>query len=430
MQTKNTALFHYILPSAGALCVMFLYNLIDGIFVGRGIGAEALAAVNITVPFIATMTALSVLFAMGGSTIIAIRLGRGDIKGANNAFMEAFILTVVISVILMFAGIMFPWQICKLCGGSSDILPLAKEYLFYCSAFCAPFLLSNCFAVFVRNDGAPTLAFVGMCVGAFSNIFLDWLFIFPLQMGLKGAAIASGLGQLLALIVLVSHFVLKHGQLRVRKYMPNLILIGKIFNRGIPEFLTQLNTPVTAFCYNWALLKTLGDFGVATFSILSFISAFVYAILSGTAQGLQPLWGRSFGENNKTELKNYFNSGIKINLITSIIIVILLIVFNKQSVGIFTKDADLISMTSSALPIFALSFVFMALNLIYTAYFYSTKQTIKSDIIAINRGVILKVLLIFSIPQILGTEYIWHAVLAAEIITFVICLICKGGKKD
>ena len=206
---RQKELLNYILPSAGALCVTYLYNIADGIFVGRGISAMALAAVNITVPFITALVALSTLFAMGGSTVIAIRLGRKDTKGANNAFMCAFLLTLVLSVILMLTGMIFPEQISRLCGGSDNILPLAKEYLFYYTAFSVPFLLSSCFAVFVRNDGAPRLAFAGMCTGAVLNIFLDWLFIFPLKMGLKGAAIASGLGQVFAFIILLSHFIFK-----------------------------------------------------------------------------------------------------------------------------------------------------------------------------------------------------------------------------
>ena len=430
LNNRQKELLNYILPSAGALCVTYLYNVIDGIFVGQGIGANALAAVNITVPFITVTIAISVLFAMGGSTVIAIRLGRGDVKGANDAFVGAFLLTLLLSIILMFSGMIFPEQISKLCGSSSNILPMAKEYLFYYSAFSIPFLLSNCFTVFVRNDGAPKLAFWGMCIGAIANIFLDWLFIFPMQMGLKGAAIASGLGQVFAFVILITHFILKRGQLRIEFHIPQLSLINKILNRGVPELLSQLNTPVTAFCYNWVLLKTLGDIGVATYSILGFIYSFAFAILSGIAQGIQPLWGHSFGENNKEDLKQYFNSGLRINFITSIAIVVFLLIFNKQAVQLFTKDFELIDMTMKALPVFALSFIFMALNLIYTAFFYSTKQTAKSNIIAINRGVILKIILIFAIPAMFGVKYIWHAVLAAEALSFGICLICFKGNQD
>ena len=248
MQKKNTTLFHYILPSVGGLCVTYLYNIVDGVFVGRGVGHLALAAVNITVPFITTLVAISSLFAMGGSTVIAIRLGRGDRKGANDAFMTAFIMTLLLSVILLLIGTLLPEKISLLCGSSPEILPLAKEYLFYYTAFSIPFLLSNCLSVFVRNDGAPELSFVGMCVGAVANIFLDWLFIFPLQMGIMGAAVASGLGQVLSFVILISHFIRKKGQLRIGKFKYSIALTGKICKRGMPECISQLNTPVTAFC--------------------------------------------------------------------------------------------------------------------------------------------------------------------------------------
>ena len=167
---------------------------------------------------------------------------------------------------------------------------------------------------------------------------------------------------------------------------------------------------------------------MATFSILSFIYSFAYAILSGVAQGLQPLWGHAFGAKDDNLLKQYFNSGIKINFVTSALILIFLCIFDTQTVGIFTKDTELLNMTSKALSIFVLSFLFMAINLIFTAYFYSTKQTIKSGVIVLSRGVVIKALLTFGISYLFGVEYMWHSVLAAETITFGICLICKVSK--
>lgn len=171
MNSRSKQILYYILPSAGGLCVTYLYNIVDGIFVGQGVGALALAAVNITVPFITALVAISTLFAMGGSTVIAIRLGRGDKKGANDAFMTALVLTFLLSILLLIIGMTFSEQIARLCGSSERVLPLAKEYLFFYTAFAIPFLLSNCLAIFVRNDGAPGLAFGGMCAGAVANIF-------------------------------------------------------------------------------------------------------------------------------------------------------------------------------------------------------------------------------------------------------------------
>lgn len=423
MEKRRKDLLHYIVPSAGALCVTYLYNIVDGIFVGRGVGHLALAAVNISVPFITTLVAISVLFGMGASTVISIRLGRGDQKGANDAFMTGLTLTFILSLVLLAIGMLLPEQISLLCGSSKTLLPLAAEYLFYYTAFSIPLLLSNVLSIFVRNDGAPGVSFGGMCAGAAANIFLDWLFIFPLQMGIMGAAIASGLGQILSLIILLSHFVRKKGQLRIQKYRLNAALVGKICKRGVPECFSQLNTPVTALCYNWVLSHTFGDMGVATFSILSFIYSLANAILSGVSQGLQPLWGHAFGGSDKDGLKLYLRAGLKINLICAVIIYGILCILRTPAVSLFNNDPVLVEMASLALPVFALSFLFMAVNLIFTAYFYSTKQTGKANMIAVSRGIIIKALAIFLTPILLGNSYVWLAVSIAEGITMVICLI-------
>lgn len=423
MEKRGKELLHYIIPSAGALCVTYLYNIVDGIFVGRGVGHLALAAVNISVPFITTLVAVSVLFGMGASTVISIRLGRGDQEGANDAFMAGLTLTFILSLVLLAIGMLLPEQISLLCGSSKTLLPLAAEYLFYYTAFSIPLLLSNVLSIFVRNDGAPGVSFGGMCAGAAANIFLDWLFIFPLQMGIMGAAIASGLGQILSLAILLSHFVRKKGRLRIQKYSLNAALVSKICKRGVPECFSQLNTPVTALCYNWVLSHILGDMGVATFSILSFIYSLANAILAGVSQGLQPLWGLAFGGSDRDGLKFYLRAGLKINLVCAVIIYGILCILRIPAVSLFNHDPVLVEMASSALPVFALSFLFMAVNLIFTAYFYSTKQTGKANMIAVSRGIIMKALAIFLTPVLLGNSHIWLAVSVAEGTTMVICLI-------
>lgn len=426
MNSKNRQILSYILPSAGGLCVTYLYNIVDGIFVGRGVGSLALAAVNITVPFITTLAEISTLFAMGGSTVIAIRLGRGDKKGANDAFMTALTLTFILSILLLIVGMTFPEQIARLCGSSDAVLPLAEEYLFFYTAFAIPFLLSNCLAIFVRNDGAPGLAFWGMCAGAAANIVLDWLFIFPMQMGIMGAAVASGLGQILSFVILISHFIRKKGDLRIRRYEHSFALIKKICNRGVPECFSQLNTPVTAFCYNWVLAATLGDMGVAAFSVLSFIYSLANAILSGVAQGLQPLWGQAFGKSDREELRSDFRAGLKMNLAAAAVIYIILAVFRVPVVTLFNSEPELAAMASGALPVFAVSFLFMAVNLIFTAYYYSTKQTWKANIIAVSRGIVVKAAAIFLVPVLFGETWVWASAAAAEAVTLILIAVIQA----
>lgn len=432
MNPKAKQLCSYIFPAVGSLFVTYLYNVMDGIFVGQGIGSAALGAVNIGVPFITFAVAIVAMFPMGGATIIAIRMGRDDKDGANNAFMTALTLTVLTAVILTVVGTVFSQQIVDLSGArklGEEMRRMSTDYLFYYSAFSLPMLMSNCLSVFVRNDGSPTLSFVGMCTGAVSNIFLDWLFIFPLQMGVIGAAVASGLGQIVSLLVLLSHFIRKHGNLRIRRFTIQPVLIRKICKRGAPEAVTQLTTPVTALCYNLVLAGLVGDIGVSTYSVLSFIYSLANAVLSGVAQGLQPLWGNSYGKQDTKEINDYFRFGMTINLMLSVLVSAVLILFDEPAIRIFSQDMELINAASKALPVFALSFIPMALNLVYTSLLYSTKRTKQSDIIAICRGIVIKAIAIFCIPIIFGSNTIWAAPLVAEMITFAIAVILTRKTK-
>ncbi len=432
MNPKVKQLCSYIFPAVGSLFVTYLYNVMDGIFVGQGVGSAALGAVNIGVPFITFAVAIVAMFPMGGATIIAIRMGRDDKAGANQAFMSALTLTILTAVALTIMGTVFSQQIVDLSGArdlGDEMRRMSADYLFYYSAFSLPMLMSNCLSVFVRNDGSPTLSFAGMCAGAVSNIFLDWLFIFPLQLGVIGAAVASGLGQIVSLLVLLSHFIRKHGNLRIRRFTIQPALIRKICKRGAPEAVTQLTTPVTALCYNLVLADLVGDIGVSTYSVLSFIYSLANAVLSGVAQGLQPLWGNSYGKRDTKEINDYFRFGITVNLVLSVLVYADLVFFNEPTICIFSQEIVLVKAASKALPVFALSFIPMALNLVYTSLLYSTKRTKQSDIIAICRGIVIKAIAIFCIPVIWGVKAIWAAPFAAEMITFAIAVVLTRKTK-
>lgn len=432
MNAKAKTLIRYILPALGGMFVTYLYNVVDGIFVGRGVGSAALGAVNIAVPFITFAVAVTAMFPMGGATVVAIRMGRGDKDGANHAFMTAFSLTLLMAVLLMAAGMVFSRQIVDISGArrlSTELREMAAQYLFYYSAFSVPMLMGTCLSVFVRNDGSPELSFVGMCAGAAANIFLDWLFIFPLQMGVIGAAVASGLGQVLTVLVLLTHFLRRRGDLRIWRFGLSGALIRKVCRRGVPEAVTQLTTPVTALCYNLMLARLIGDIGVSTFSVLSFIYSLANAILSGVAQGLQPLLGQCYGKRDGVGLMWYFRRGLIINAALSVLIYGALLFFDVPVVRIFNQEPALIQTASAALPLFALSFVPMALNLICTAYFFSTKRTGTANVIAVSRGIAVKAVMIFCLPLAFGTKVIWIAPFVTEVITLAAAVVLGRTSK-
>lgn len=213
------------------------------------------------------------------------------------------------------------------------------------------------------------------------------------------------------------------------RFRVQLALVGKICKRGVPEAVTQLTTPVTALCYNLMLASLIGDIGVSTFSVLSFIYSLANAILSGVAQGLQSLWGNSYGRKDSEEINYFFRCGLVINGVLSILIYAGLFVFDETVIHIFNQDTELVNAATKALPIFSLSFIPMALNLIYTSLLYSTKRTKQSNMIAISRGIVIKSVAICCIPMLFGSEMIWTAPFIAEIITLIIAIIVTRHTK-
>ena len=223
MSDRARKLIKYVVPTMLGSISFFLFTIVDGIFVGRGVGTNALGAVNLVMPFVMVVNALFQLTTIGGVAIIAVRLGRGDQKGATHAFMHAVAGTVVISALLMLSGTCLTGPLCRLMGASDTFYQLTTEYLFWYSVFIIPSGLSTALQGFCRNDGSPVLVSAATIIGTAVNIVGDYLLIFPLKMGVAGAAIATGVSQLVTLLI---HFIRKKGVLRFCRFRVDGALFG------------------------------------------------------------------------------------------------------------------------------------------------------------------------------------------------------------
>ena len=299
-RSKN--FYAYVIPSIGSMLVTSLYVVVDGIFVGQGIGTNALAAINIAGPYIMAIIAVSMMITVGVATMCGINLGKKDVKTANTFFMTSMKLIIGLSLTVTVLSFLFPMQIARLFGASDLLVVDTAIYLKYFVLFGIFFCSAMALAAFVRNDGDPKLAFWGMISGGIANIFLDWLFIFPLHMGIVGPAIASGLGQTLSCLVLLTHFWRKKGVLRVAKQPFAGADVHEIVKRGTPEFMNQLFQPITVLCYNLLALHFFGEIGVAAFSVVYYVLTITVSVFIGLSQGVQPLISRSFGEENHAEI--------------------------------------------------------------------------------------------------------------------------------
>lgn len=430
MRDVNKKICGYVLPSVASLLVTFLYIAVDGMFVGRGVGADALAAVNLALPFAALVTALADLVAMGGASVAAIRLGRNDARGAGEAASTSLFALVVLAVAVCLFGMFASAGIAATSGAVGRLLALTTEYVFYYSAFAVFVALGIALSALIRNDGRPGLAFWGMVAGAAANILLDWVFIFPLGMGIKGAAIASGLGQILTVAILLSHFVRRRGRLRLHPASIVPGLLGKVLVRGVPEFITQMSQPITVLCFNFVVLRELGETGVAAYAVVCSLTSLIFAVQTGVAGGMQPLFGGSYGERNRELTRYYRNAGILLNLAAAAALYLVLALAGKNIASLFNPEPALTEIAAHGLLLYGLAFIPASVNITATAFFLSTKRTGWAMLIAAARGCALNVLLILLVPTLVGGKALWTPLIAVEALTLALSVqLLKRAEK-
>ena len=423
--SKTKTLFQYVFPAILTNACIFLFTIIDGIFVGNGVDTNALGAVNIAMPFVMIATALNMLTSIGGVTVCAIRLGREDKEGANNVFLHSLTLNFSVAVIFTLVGMLLTEPLCKMLGADAFYLPMVKEYVFWWSLFAIPSALSVNFQCFCRNDGSPMLVAAATVVSTVLNIFLDWLFIFPFKMGIMGAAVATGISQTISWLIVLLHFIKRKGDLRVKKYKPEGSLYRKVVFRGLPEMIAQFATPVTTICLNHVIIQNYGELGVNSFAIISYVASFAMSILFGASEGLQPLFGQCYGAKEEKDLKFYFRSGLIISAVGSTICVLLSAVFAKPISTLFGGIGEVLEFTVKYMPQYAWAFIIAGFNTLISAYLYSTKRSVYAIILNVMRSFVINTLIIVGLSAIMGNSIVWFTFGISEIIVLVVAIFLK-----
>lgn len=423
--SRSKTIFKNVAPAILSNACVFLFSVVDGIFVGNGAGSQALGAVNIALPFVLIAQALNAMASIGGVTITAIRFGRGDKEGAQNAFMHSLTLNLIVGILITLSGSVFTGAVCGLLGASDSYLSLVKEYVFWYALFAIPNALSLNLQSFCRNDGSPGLVAITNVVSTALNIFLDLLFVFPMQMGVMGAAIATGISQTVGLLIVLTHYVFKKGNLRISRYKPQGKLFRKIIFRGLPEAIAQFSTPVTTLCMNYTLMSTYGDIGINAFAIISYLSSFTMSVFFGASEGMQPLFGQAYGAKEDDNLKHYYRAGQLISIIGSAICVAVYVIFPYFLCKLFGADSETLDFTAIHMWEYCWGFIVGSINTMLSAYFYSTKRSGQAIALNIIRSLVMNSLIIMLLPMIFGSAVVWHAFGIYEILVLIFAFVLK-----
>ncbi|MGL5150391.1 MAG: MATE family efflux transporter [Clostridium sp.] len=420
----------YAVPSALALFVSSLYTVIDGIFVGQGVGTSALASVSIVLPFIVIIFGIANMLAVGGGALVSKNIGAKNIDKAVNIFRQVFKYLLIISAIISILCTVFTEQIVSLLGATEALKPLSIEYLRYYGIFCIPNLIGIVLNSFVRNDNRPRLAMISTIAGAITNVILDYIFIFPFGMGLKGAAIATGLGQIVTVAILLPHFFKKVGYLSFKNVSLNKAVIKDVTSIGFPSFFGQASFSIIVFLHNIALANLIGEIGLSTYSIINYVTNNIYMILLGLTFGAQPLLSFNFGKKCKSKMLQVYKINCRSSLSVSIFASILCFAFGKHIVGIFTNDPEIISLGVTALKISSIAYIVAGINLNTVVYFQAIEMPKYSNLICLFRSVVFLPICLIVLPKILGLNGVWLSVLFSETITFIILKIIADIKHN
>lgn len=409
----------YAVPSALAMFVSSLYTIIDGIFVGQGVGDSALAAVNIVMPFTIMLFGVATMFAVGGGDLVSKNIGSNNKEKSVKIFRQVFKLLLIISIGISLFSVIFSKYIVKALGATDSLVPLASTYLRYYSLFCIPNLIGIALNSFVRNDGRPKLAMIATLSGAVTNIILDYIFIFPLSLGIKGAAIATGLGQLITIGILLPHFFTKKGILSFGNVRLERTIIKEFINIGFPSFFAEISFSIIIFFMNLALVNYGGETALSAFAIINYITTNIYMVLLGLSIGVQPLLSYNYGARKSNKMLKFYSITIKAAVLINLAFIAICLLGGRGLITIFTTDTTIANMAYIGLLLSSLGYFMVGFNLTSTVYYQAINMPRVSNIYCLLRCLIVLPIALLILAKLFGLNGIWLALFASELITFI-----------
>lgn len=414
----------YAVPQMTGLLFNSVYLLVDGIFIGRLLGRNSLAAAGIAVPLTELLIAVSMAVAAGSGALISSQLARHRSEEANGTFHTAVLALGMISVIVLLITKGFAGWICRALGATEEIARDAQVYLRTVMAGSPFQLFSFLLGGMARNDRTPKLAMAAMTIGALSNIVLDWVFMGPLGMGIFGAALATAIGPVIACGILLPHFLKGKGELSFtgtwRMYRPGRILLS-----GIPSFVLEFTIGMITFLMNRAMVDHgYGEVGLAAYLLIGYVLLIWLTLYLGMAEGLQPLFSRFAGTGDMNSQRTLLFFAATVFPIVGLICYALVLFGAKAFMGIFApEDPVLVQFAADRCPAYFSGFVFAGWGILMISYWQAVGEVRKALIVSVARAVLFPLCFIILLPAALGTEAIWTAHSAAEAAAALLCAI-------
>lgn len=417
------SLIKFAFPSMIMMVFMGLYTIIDTIFVARFVDTNALSSINIVCPVINIIVGLGTMLATGGSAIVAKKMGSGNIEEARSNFTLIIIAGVITGLIITIIGLLFLDNIIWGLGASEILFPYCKDYL----AIQLIFVIGNIMQVLYQNlfvtAGKPTLGLVLSVLAGLSNIAFDYIFIALLHMGIKGAALGTGIGYMIPTVVGTIFFLAGRSELHFSKPQMDVAVLSKSCSNGASEMVSQLSTAVTTFLFNATMMKLLGEDGVAAITVIIYSQFLLTTLYIGFSMGVAPIISYNYGSENVKQLKKVVRICFCFILVISVFVFLLSLFAGESIAWIFAENNEnVFEITKRGFSIFSFGFLFSGCNIFASAFFTALSNGRVSATISFLRtfGFILIFLLI--LPRFFEVTGVWLAIPIAELLTFILTI--------
>lgn len=426
-------LIKFTLPTIAMMIFTSIYGVVDGVFVSNCVGSDAFAAVNLIMPIIMILGSVGFMIGTGGSAIVSKTLGEGKKEKANEYFSMLVYLCVVSGVILSVIGIIFTGPIAVLLGAKGSIAKDCVTYGRTVFFMLTGLFLQNAFQSFLVVAEKPKLGLFVTLLAGFTNMFLDFLFVYVLRFGVFGAALATGISQFVGSVITIIYFAGgKNNVLKLTKCRFNKDIIIKTCINGSSEMVTNMSMSLVNILYNMQLMKYIGTNGVVAYGIIMYVGFIFVGTYMGYAVGSAPVISYHYGAGNKDELKNLFKRSLTIIIVSSVVMTLIAEIIAGYLAGIFVSyDNNLLELTTEAIRIYAVSYLISGVNIFASSFFTALNNGVVSAVISFMRMFVFQIVMILLLPVVLGISGIWTAVIAAEVLSVVISVmfLVKNRKK-
>ncbi len=402
----------FSIPAIVALMVQAFYNVVDRIFVGRGVGADAIAGITVCFPFMLVIMGFSALIGVGGTSLISMRLGEGRPEEAEKVLGNAMFLMVVIAFFTTVTGLIFLDPLLKIFGASPRILPYAHDYM-------SIVLLGTIFGVtghgmnnFIRGEGNPRRAMSTIIIGALLNVVLDPILIFGFDMGIRGAAIATLLAQMASAVLVVSYFWSGRSQVRVHlhNFRPRMNIVRSMLAIGMAPFAMQLSSSLLNTILNHQLRIYGGDLAISVMGIMFSILMLIVMPVFGISQGSQPIIGYNYGARSFDRVRKTLTRAIMAATIWTLLGWLLAMTIPAQLMSLFAGDhPELVEMGQSSMRIFLCMLPIVGFQIISSQYFMAVGKAPLAMLLGLSRQVLILIPMLLILPRFLGLEGVWLA---------------------